>query len=43
MEHPAGLAGMPQPRGIAGRLEAWLVEHADMPGVAFLASMVDFA
>ena len=43
MEHPAGLAGMPQPRGIAGRLEAWLVKHADMPGVAFLASMVDFA
>src|SRR5207247_2812771 len=43
MEHPAGLAGMPQPRGIAGRLSAWRVKHADMPGVAFLASMVDFA
>ena len=43
MEHPAGLAGMPQAQGIAGRLEAWLAKHADMPGAPFLASMVPFA
>ena len=43
MEHPAGLAGMPQPQGIAGRLDAWLAKHADMPGASFLASMVPFA
>jgi len=43
MEHPAGLAGMPQSQGIAGRMEAWLAKHADMPGASFLASMVPFA
>jgi aspartate 4-decarboxylase len=43
MEHPAGLAGMPQAQGIAGRLEAWLAKHADMPGASFLAKMVPFA
>src|SRR5262244_56240 len=43
MEHPAGLGGMPQAGGIAQRLEAWLASHADMPGAAFLSSMVAFA
>jgi aspartate 4-decarboxylase len=45
MEHPAGLGGMPQAHGIAGRLEAWLrlAKHADTPGASFLSSMVDFA
>ncbi|HEY3065001.1 MAG TPA: aspartate 4-decarboxylase [Methylomirabilota bacterium] len=43
MEHPAGIAGMPQAQGIAGRLEAWLSKHADMPGASFLAAMVPFA
>ena len=43
MKHPAGLGGMPQSQGIAGRLEEWLTTHADMPGAPFLASMVDFA
>jgi aspartate 4-decarboxylase len=43
MEHPAGLGGMPQAQGIAGRLEAWLAKHADMPGASFLSSMVPFA
>src|SRR6058998_3115222 len=42
MEHPAGLAGMPQAQGIASRLEAWLTQHADTPGAAFLAAAVDF-
>jgi len=43
MEHPAGLAGMPQAQGIAGRLAAWLAKHADTPGASFLAAMVPFA
>src|SRR5512132_3761083 len=43
MEHPAGIAGMPQAQGIAGRLGAWLNKHADMPGASFLAAMVPFA
>jgi aspartate 4-decarboxylase len=43
MEHPAGLAGMPQAPGIASRLEAWLAKHADMPGASFLSSAVPFA
>lgn len=43
MEHPAGLGGMPQAQGIAGRLEAWLAKYADMPGAAFLSAMVPFA
>jgi aspartate 4-decarboxylase len=43
MEHPAGVGGMPQPQGIAGRFEAWLAKHADMPGASFLTAMVPFA
>src|SRR5260221_7984670 len=43
MEHPAGIGGMPQAQGIAGRLEAWLSKHADMPGAPFLSAMVPFA
>ena len=43
MEHPAGIGGMPQPQGIAGRFEAWLAKHADIPGAAFLSAMVPFA
>jgi len=43
MEHDAGLGGMPQPHGIANRLEAWLSKHSDMPGASFLSAMVPFA
>jgi aspartate 4-decarboxylase len=43
MEHSAGIGGMPQPQGIAGRFEAWLAKHADMPGASFLSAMVPFA
>ncbi|MCW3474086.1 bifunctional aspartate transaminase/aspartate 4-decarboxylase [Limobrevibacterium gyesilva] len=43
MEDPAGLGGMPQMKGIAGRLDMWLTRHADMPGADFLKSMVAFA
>jgi aspartate 4-decarboxylase len=43
MTHAAGIGGMPQAGGIAGRLEAWLAKHADMPGAEFLSAMVPFA
>jgi aspartate 4-decarboxylase len=43
MDHPAGIGGMPQASGIAGRLDAWLAKQADMPGAPFLSSMVQFA
>ena len=43
MTHPAGLGGMPQEKGIAGRLESWLSEHETMPGAPFLSEMVTFA
>src|SRR3954451_4032853 len=43
MDQPPGIGGMPQAKGIASRLEAWLAKHADMPGAAFLSSMVKFA
>jgi len=43
MDLPAGVGGMPQPQGIAGRLDAWLIQHKDMPGASFLADMVGFA
>ena len=43
MEHPAGIGGMPQAKGIAHRFEVWLAKHADMPGAAFLSAMLQFA
>src|SRR6201984_289188 len=43
MGHPAGIGGMPQPQGIAARFEAWLAQHADMPGASFLSAMLPFA
>lgn len=43
MEHPAGIGGMPRAQGIAGRFEAWLAKHSDMPGASFLSEMVTFA
>ena len=43
MEDPAGVGGMPKERGIAGRLEAYLAKHSDMPGASFLKEMVPFA
>jgi aspartate 4-decarboxylase len=43
MDHPAGVGGMPQAKGISGRFEAWLAQHADMPGASFLSAMLPFA
>lgn len=42
MEHPAGVGGMPQLQGIAGRFESWLANHIDAPGAAFLSSLVPY-
>jgi aspartate 4-decarboxylase len=43
MEHPAGIGGMPLAKGIAARFAIWLAAQAEMPGAAFLSSMVKFA
>src|SRR5688572_10588805 len=40
LDLPPGVGGMPKAAGIAGRLEAWLGKHADMPGAPFLQRMV---
>src|SRR5205814_3767815 len=39
----AGLGGMPDAKGIAERLDAWLKTHSDAPGAAFLTQMMAFA
>src|SRR4051794_40484863 len=43
MEQSPGVGGMPQAKGIAARLDAWLAVHKDMPGAEFLPAMVKFA
>ena len=43
MEHPAGLGGMPQPKGIAARFDSWLKKHAELDGADFLTAMVTYA
>jgi len=43
MELSPGVGGMPQAKGIAARLDAWLAAHKDMPGADFLLAMVKFA
>ena len=40
MDLPPGVGGMPKAAGVAGRLDAWLKKHDDMPGASFLAAMV---
>jgi len=40
LDLPPGVGGMPKAAGIAGRLEAWLKAHKDMPGAEFLQAMV---
>jgi aspartate 4-decarboxylase len=40
LDLPPGVGGMPRREGVAGRLEAWLAKHADMPGAAVLAAML---
>src|SRR6266403_4560275 len=43
MEHPAGIGGMPQAQGIAGRFDALLAKLSDTPGASFLSAVVPFA
>src|SRR5213596_3596948 len=43
LDLPPGVGGMPSASGIAGRLEAWLAKHEDMPGAPFLQTMVPWA
>jgi aspartate 4-decarboxylase len=43
LDHDAGVGGMPQAKGIAGRFKDWLAKHADMPGASFLSQMLPFA
>jgi aspartate 4-decarboxylase len=37
------VGGMPKAVGCAGRFEAWLSKHAEMPGAQFLAKLLPFA
>ena len=43
LDLPPGVGGMPSAEGIAGRLEAWLAKHEDMPGASVLQAMVPWA
>jgi aspartate 4-decarboxylase len=43
LDLPPGVGGMPKAAGIAGRFEAWLDKHADMPGAPFLQRMMPWA
>jgi aspartate 4-decarboxylase len=43
LDLPPGVGGMPKAPGIAGRLEAWLAKHVDMPGAPVLQAMVPWA
>jgi aspartate 4-decarboxylase len=43
LDLPPGVGGMPKAAGIAGRLEAWLAKHDDMPGAHVLQAMVPWA
>src|SRR5512139_3794119 len=43
LDLPPGVGGMPQPRGIADRLSAWLKKHSDIPGAGFLAALVPWS
>ena len=43
MNESPGIGGMPQAKGIADRLDAWLAWQAQMPGASFLGEMVQFA
>ena len=43
LDLPPGVGGMPQARGIADRLTAWLAQHADLPGAGFLGALVPWS
>ena len=43
LDLPPGVGGMPQARGIADRLSAWLKKHDDMGGSEMLSALVPWA
>jgi aspartate 4-decarboxylase len=43
LDLPPGVGGMPKAPGIAGRLDAWLTKHEDMPGAPLLQRMVPWS
>jgi aspartate 4-decarboxylase len=43
LDLPPGVGGMPQARGIADRLTAWLGKHGDLPGAEFLGALVPWS
>src|SRR5829696_7891590 len=43
LDLPPGVGGMPKVKGIAGRLDAWLTKHEEMPGATVLQAMVPWA
>src|SRR3954462_5896648 len=43
LDLPPGVGGMAKAAGIAGRLDAWVKKHDDMPGAEFLGAMVPWA
>jgi aspartate 4-decarboxylase len=43
LDLPPGVGGMPKAPGIAGRLDAWLAKHVDMPGAPVLQAMIPWA
>jgi aspartate 4-decarboxylase len=43
LDLPPCVGGMPQAKGIATRLEAWLAKHGEMPGADFLGALVPWA
>ena len=43
LDLPPGVGGMPQARGIAARLSAWLKKHDDMGGSEMLSALVPWA
>ena len=43
LDLPPGVGGMPQARGIAARLSAWLTKHDDMGGSEMLSALVPWA
>ncbi len=42
MEHPSGIAGAPQKKGIAKRFEHFLKENKQMPGITLLRKMYEY-
>src|SRR5207248_11050724 len=43
LDLPPGVGGMAKAAGIAGRLQAYVKKHDDMPGAEFLGAMVPWA